>query len=78
MENIRIITVDEAIAQGSTPSELRVLANSLERLADERVMFDYHGKGSVEEEPAISNARTAYENASALRRLAGQPQKAKK
>lgn len=77
MENIRIITVDEAIAQGSIPSELRVLANSLERLADERVMFDYRGDKN-ETEPAVSNAKTAYENASALRRLAGQLQKAKK
>lgn len=82
MEKIRIITVEEAITQGSTPSELRVLANSLERLGDERVMFDYHhpniiGNQNVVDQPAISNAKVAYENASELRRLAGKLQKVK-
>ena len=78
MEKIRIITVEEAIAQGSTPSELRVLANSLERLGDERVMFDYHNaEHNPQNEPAVSNAKVAYENASELRRLAGKLQKVK-
>jgi len=56
--NVPIITAEQAKAQGSTPSELRALANSLERIGRK----GYDGPSAH----TTDNIR----NAHALRRLA--------
>ena len=80
---MRIITLAEAIEQGSTPSELRVLANCLERIA--RQGYDNFGHNeAVYFGLPIDQVESAYSpedcrrNASALRRLAREVQKAPK
>ena len=73
-----IITLKQAIEQRSTPSGLRVLANSLDRLARDGYVYDGRddddGKAMVVREPCYDR-KSLIENAAALRRLAGQLQR---
>ena len=76
-----IISLEQAIAQKSSPSELRVLANCLDRIA--RDGYEYVDENTWGEvgpmyirEPAY-DYRVCQENAAALRRLAGQLQRRK-
>ena len=66
-----ILDLKCAIAQKTTPSDLRVLANSLERIAKDGYVYIDTVNGAVVREPSYDR-KAAIENAAALRRLAGE------
>lgn len=73
-----ILTLEQAVAQGSTASELRVLTNSLDRIARDGYVYE----DQVDDNPQLVREppydyRACQENAAALRRLAGQLQRRK-
>lgn len=72
---MRIITLAEAIEQGSTASELRVLANCLERIANRGYRHTDIEDTTIEILPY--SAEDCRRNASALRRLAREVQRAR-
>jgi len=70
-----IISLKQAVEQRSTPSDLRVLANSLERIAKDGYVYEEmptnDHTATVVREPAYDR-KACIENAAALRRLAGE------
>lgn len=70
---MRILTLEEARAQNSKPAELRVLANTLERIARDGYVYEEQvdDNPSLIREPAY-DYKACRENAAALRRLAAQ------
>lgn len=68
-----IISLKQAVEQGSTVSELRVLANSLDRIARDGYVYEeqMNDNPSTVREPAYDR-KVLVENAAVLRRLAGE------
>lgn len=63
---VRILSIEEALEQGSTPSELRTLSRCLERIAKRGYQFDdFIGSDAAYNHPAVNR-----KNAVLLRNLA--------
>ncbi len=72
-----IITKEQAIAQGSSPAWLRVLANGIERLGTDWMRALKGAASDQQVRECKARANENYANARALRNLAREVEKAK-